>query len=124
MTSSNFCNFNLIEENYYQCITCGTIIQTEDGDEPPQQFLCKMARPGDIGWIEKIKNFSLSLIEHSKNNFELLDETQIEKRFDICQKCEFFQNNTCSQCGCPLLRHRNYISKLSWASSKCPIDKW
>ena len=38
----------------------------------------------------------------------------------ICQSCDFFDESSdrCNHCGCFLK------IKTSWASEKCPIDKW
>ena len=51
-------------------------------------------------------------------------EDQINERMNICQGCEFFQNNTCLQCGCALSRDKVYMNKLLWADQSCPIGKW
>jgi hypothetical protein len=74
--------------------------------------------------VDKIKNFSHSIIDHAKNNFKLAEDSEIERRFKICESCDKFKNGSCSECGCPIARTQNYISKLSWDSEKCPIDKW
>lgn len=74
--------------------------------------------------IQQVKNFAYSLANHANNNFKLAEDSEIERRFKICNSCEFFKNNSCSQCGCPINRHKAYISKLSWDSEKCPVNKW
>lgn len=51
-------------------------------------------------------------------------QEQIDQRMSICQGCEFFQNNTCLQCGCALSRDKVYMNKLVWADQSCPIGKW
>jgi hypothetical protein len=51
-------------------------------------------------------------------------EEQINERMNICQGCEFFQDNTCLQCGCALSRDRVYMNKLLWSDQSCPIGKW
>ncbi len=40
------------------------------------------------------------------------------KRAVICAECPFNINNTCQQCGCPL------IAKTRSPQSKCPEGKW
>lgn len=118
-----FCDFINIENNVFQCSRCGVVIETSS--EPPI-FPCSSLElsSNQPGLAQKIKNFSSSLIHHAKNNFAVADDAEIEKRFKICEGCEHFSNGSCSQCGCPIHRTRNYISKLSWASESCPIDKW
>jgi hypothetical protein len=27
-------------------------------------------------------------------------------------------------CGCPVVREKAFVSKLSWAGEKCPVGKW
>lgn len=119
-----FCNFISNEYNIYTCTKCGMQITVDDGIPPifPCGSINLDSEEPNIG--EKIKNFSKSLINHAKNNFTLASESEIERRFKICESCEFFKNQSCLQCGCPINRTRNYISKLSWDSEKCPIDKW
>jgi uncharacterized paraquat-inducible protein A len=118
-----FCSFINIGHHTFQCSKCGTIIETEA--EPPI-FPCSAINisSNEIGFVQKIKNFSDSLLNHAKNNFIMADDSEIEKRFKICEGCDYFSNGSCSQCGCPIHRTKNYISKLSWTSEKCPIDKW
>ena len=58
------------------------------------------------------------------SNRKQCSEEQINERMNICQGCEFFQNNTCLQCGCALSRDKVYMNKLLWADQSCPIGKW
>lgn len=118
-----FCDFIEIEPNIYRCTRCLVSIESFDGNPPV--FPCSMSiDPNEIGWVQKLKNFATSLTGHIKNNMKLATDKQIERRLSICQGCEFFKNNTCSKCGCPIYRTKNYFSKLSWESEKCPINKW
>jgi hypothetical protein len=119
-----FCDFVLIENNTYECYHCGNIVSSEDGDIPVLPCSSLKLSSKDVDLAEKIKNFSKSLIDHAKNNFGLCDNKQIEERFKICENCEYFNKSSCSMCGCPIIRTKNYISKLSWSSEKCPINKW
>ena len=119
-----FCDFISNGHNTYVCTKCGMQI-TVDDDIPPI-FPCNSINltSHEPNIVEKIKNFSKSLADHAKNNFTLASDSEIERRFKICESCEFFKNQSCSQCGCPINRTRNYVSKLSWDSEKCPVDKW
>jgi len=98
-----FCEFVNIENYIYQCLKCGNIIYSEDGDVPI--FPCSH---------NDIKELSTLFSEDS----------MIESRYRICETCEFFKNNACTQCGCPILRVKSYINKLSSPEDKCPINKW
>lgn len=59
-----------------------------------------------------------------QQNRKQCSQEQINDRMNICQSCEFFQNNTCLQCGCALSRDKVYMNKLLWADQSCPIGKW
>lgn len=99
-----FCNFIQKDIGIYECIICGTVIETQDNSEPT--------------W--PCSGFLLS----QSQDKSLLPDSKILERFSICQACEFFRNNSCSQCGCIVTRQKNYFNKLSIATEKCPIDKW
>ena len=69
---------------------------------------------------EQIKNFFESLRLHTMNSFKNVSEETKNSRLEICKSCEFFNESLyqCKQCGCFLK------IKASWATEKCPIDKW
>jgi hypothetical protein len=48
------------------------------------------------------------------------DQSEIEKRKNICNSCEFFISDSqkCSKCGC------NMAIKTYLKASVCPIGKW
>ena len=73
---------------------------------------------------QRVANFAASAAKHVASGMPMCTDEQIAARWAICQGCEFHQNGTCVKCGCPLVRERHYISKLSWANEKCPVDKW
>lgn len=118
-----FCDFIEIEPTFYKCTKCGTIVESMDL-QPPNLPCSATITETDPNWLDKIKNFSKSMMDHASNGFAMATDDDIRHRYEICSTCEFFKNSTCSKCGCPLYRTKNYISKLSWASEKCPVDKW
>jgi hypothetical protein len=119
-----FCEFIQQSNASYKCNKCGIEISTND-DQPPI-FPCRItnlsSKEPDLA--TKVKNFSGSFFNHAKNNFKLASDSTIEKRFKICESCDSFRGGSCLECGCPIVRTRNYISKLSWDSEKCPLNKW
>jgi hypothetical protein len=119
-----FCSFIQIDGGIYRCSLCGTKIESSDYNKPIWPCSGLKTSQSEPNLIDKIKNFASSLSTHAKNNFVLASDEKIQNRFNICSQCEFFKNKSCTQCGCPINRHKNYISKLSWDSEKCPIDKW
>ena len=47
------------------------------------------------------------------------DQAIIDKRWDICQGCEFLiDDKRCEKCGCFMK------VKTRFSTAKCPIDKW
>lgn len=74
--------------------------------------------------LEKAKNFTRSAAKHVAAGMPMASDEEIARRFAICQTCEFLKDNACTKCGCPVVRERKFISKLSWANESCPIGKW
>ena len=74
--------------------------------------------------LEKAGNFASSLVKHVAAGAPRCTEEEVAARHAICVGCEYFANNTCTKCGCPLSRERTYLGKLSWANQSCPVGKW
>ena len=129
MTTHNvsFCDFIKIENNSYECKNCGNIVTIYDSYGEPPIFPCQNSLKREkepLSFAKKVKNFGKSVVNHAIKGFPTCTEEQIIKRHNICMKCEHMQNNTCSQCGCPLMRNKMYVSKLAWADEECPVGKW
>lgn len=121
-----FCEFDFLG-NGYRCKNCGIFIATQDG--MPPVFPCKKNTirekgESEISFLEKIKNFANAASEHISSGMKLASDKTLLDRYNICEDCEFFKNGSCSQCGCPVYRHKKFISKLSWAEQRCPVGKW
>jgi hypothetical protein len=102
MSPHKFCSFINLQDNEYQCANCGLTIVSEDGDPP--LFPCIIAQP------VKLDN--------------LCSLSQIEKRYQTCNSCEFFNQNTCTKCDCIITRNLNYTNKLFYKDQECPELKW
>lgn len=65
-------------------------------------------------------NFLKSLYNYGHSGFVNVSEEKKEERLNICRSCNFFNDTVyqCKLCGCFLQ------IKTSWASEKCPINKW
>lgn len=74
--------------------------------------------------IQKAKNLAKSAVRHVASGMPMCTQEQVDARFAICRGCEFYKDGACQQCGCPLVRERKFISKLSWAHEECPAGKW
>jgi hypothetical protein len=63
--------------------------------------------------IESVKNYIMSGFSNVSDNIKA-------NRLNTCKSCEHFNQSLhqCKLCGCFLQ------IKTSWATEKCPIDKW
>lgn len=75
-------------------------------------------------FAEKVRNFARSTVKHIATGMRLASDEEIVRRHDICLGCEFYKNDSCTKCGCPLIRDKKFVSKLSWANEECPVGKW
>lgn len=129
ISMSNFCEFETIDGFIYECKNCGNRIAVYDDYSDPPVFLCKNSlkrqdAATELEFVQKIKNFGKSVVNHALKGFPTCTEEQIVRRHNICMSCEYMKDNTCSKCGCPLIRNKVYVSKLAWADESCPIGKW
>jgi len=121
------CNFINMGGGWYRCANCN--IQLRSPDNRPPVFPCrhqtfKTEQDTETSFAKKVKNFIKSSTEHIANGMQLCSDETISKRYSICLSCPFFKDKACTKCGCPIYRHKRYISKLSWESEKCPEGKW
>jgi hypothetical protein len=101
-------------------------IVSEDGDTitvDTEHPAYPRARPG-LSAVQKAVNFATSAARHVAAGAPRCTEEQVAARHAICSTCEFLKNGSCEKCGCPVVRERAYISKLSWAGESCPAGKW
>lgn len=102
-------------------------IVSEDGDritvDETHSSYPRVPKPG-VSLVAKARNFATSAVKHLAAGAPRCTQEQIDARFAICQTCEHFDGKACRQCGCPVVRERQFISKLSWAGEKCPAGKW
>jgi len=75
-------------------------------------------------FVTKAANFATSAAKHLAAGMPQATEEQVAARFAICQGCEHFDGTACRQCGCPVVREKKFLSKLSWAGESCPVGKW
>lgn len=54
----------------------------------------------------------------------LCSEEEIKNRLEVCNKCEYYQNNSCILCGCTITRDKNYKNKLANKKARCPDNRW
>lgn len=112
-----FCTFIRIADKEYRCTRCNNTVLVADSIEEPPIFPCSSL----------LVNFDANKLHNNMaaNNQEDLCETlEITVRHNICLGCEFFQDNTCQQCGCFLSRDRTFMNKLAKKKESCPIGLW
>ena len=119
-----FCNFILKNNNIYKCSKCGIEISTNDGDAPIFPCSAIDIDSDQPDFIKELRGLSTDILDKTINNEDIASVDEIERRFKICESCEFFKNSICSQCGCPVNRTRNYINKLSLVNEQCPMNRW
>jgi hypothetical protein len=83
-----------------------------------------LTRTDAPSFLTKVKNFAVASAKHVAAGMPMASDEEIIRRHDICTGCEFFKDNACQKCGCPVVRAKQYVSKLSWADSECPVGKW
>jgi hypothetical protein len=80
-------------------------------------------KPG-VSLATKARNFAASAARHVAAGMPQATDEQVAARFAICQGCEHFDGTACGKCGCPVVRQKQFLSKLSWAGESCPVGKW
>lgn len=102
-------------------------IVSEDGDnitvDETHQKYPRHPKPG-LTLLQKAQSFAASAARHVAAGLPHASDEEVARRFAICQACEHFDGKACRQCGCPVVRERKFVSKLSWAHEKCPVGKW
>jgi len=83
-------------------------------------------KPAEDGpsFVTKAANFATSAAKHIAAGMPRATDEQVAERFAICQGCEHFDGKACRKCGCPVVREKKFLSKLSWAGESCPVGKW
>lgn len=136
INGDTFCEFKPTEDKYkFICKLCDTILQYDDDgtdindlEHPLIPCSTKIARQENQKLLpsipQRIKNFVKSLYNHIISGAKRTSPKERNRRLEICSKCEYYDGKVCLQCGCPILRQANFISKLDWKDQHCPIDKW
>jgi hypothetical protein len=96
---------------------------------PVETHFCGLAETpkhenSKVSVFKKAANFATSAARHIAAGAPQATDEQVAVRFAICQGCEHFDGKACKKCGCPVVREKKFLSKLSWANEKCPVGKW
>lgn len=90
----------------------------------PQAPAPDLTRTDAPSFLTKVRNFAVASAKHVAAGMPMASDAEILRRHDICMGCEFMKDGACQKCGCPIVRAKQYVSKLSWADSECPVGKW
>jgi|LakMenEpi03Aug12_release.lakeMendotaPanAssembly.Ray.scaffolds.fasta_scaffold42684_2 hypothetical protein len=115
-----FCEFVQLENNIFECSKCGTKVTTIDQYSIPPNIPCRNPLLGE----DVSNNIHQFISEMPDLKKDLCSVETIEHRHNICKSCSLFVNNTCSECGCSIVRDRNYLNKIAIKSESCPIGLW
>lgn len=91
---------------------------------PPAAPAPDLTRNDAPSFLTKVKNFAVASARHVAAGMPMASDEEIIRRHDLCMACEFMKDGACTKCGCPIVRAKQYVSKLSWADSECPVGKW
>ena len=118
---SSYCSFKTDNWIDFECINCGMKIKATEVQTSMPIFPCKeiyiRANKTSDEYIDQI-------LERFNNHVDLADRNTISDRLSICEKCEFFKEDTCTKCGCAMIRNQNFVGKILKKDSICPENKW
>lgn len=115
--------FHLLRGRFATTLTQNELPTAWDAAALPQTQAPKAAGP-EMSFVQKAANFAASAARHIAAGAPQASEEEVARRFAICETCEHFDGKACRQCGCPVVREKKFLSKLSWANEKCPVGKW
>lgn len=139
------------KKRVYRCEYCGLKLGLEDPDakilcfKKMQDFRVSIQKLNDNSYEEPvhlkpedpIQNIILEAAIHKygiesqvkkeenlNNPDNMCSQEEIQHRLSICQQCEHYKDNSCTLCGCVVIRDSNYMNKLAHKDQQCPINKW
>ena len=117
------CNRAIEARNYNDSMLCPVLV-TQRSQQPDSGV--RLINKQIPQTLEEFKNLipDIQHIQEKEPIETTCSQQQIDERLAICTGCEFYENNSCLQCGCILSRERNYMNKLYRADQACPIGKW
>lgn len=101
-------------------------VASERASVLPQSDIQPSPQTAPPSLLQKAANFATSAAAHVAAGMPQCTQEQIDQRFSICRACELFDGKACTKCGCPVVREKQFVSKLSWANESCPLTppKW
>lgn len=81
--------------------------------------------------FDRVKQFFIERAKWKKAGSPRRTNKEINILFDICKSCDEYKKKNdiegkCGLCGCRLTNVKSYWNKLTWATTRCPLDepKW
>lgn len=78
----------------------------------------------DVNKTSKAEQPEIKPTQQAPPKPELCSKEQIDKRLEICNSCEYYQEDACILCGCRIVREKNHQNKLANKNASCPANKW
>ena len=138
------------DKRIYKCVNCDLTLALEDPDAKitcfsyaKTVFNQEIEKNGALGKPINIKSEEEkeAIAQQVLNNHNDLDaytpptaeapqeealctDEQISDRLAVCNRCEYYENDACTLCGCHIVREKNYMNKLAKKESICPDGRW
>lgn len=128
-------NWRRIDEEPLQC-PCGKVLRV-------LPINCRCGRrydwDGEIVWnpgssddpprriaaTTKAFRYAEALARWVKAGRPVRSTEEVDRILDICQACEYYENETCQKCGCVIRKKpAAFRNKLKMATESCPVEKW
>ncbi len=96
------------------CEMCGWTPEDDGGHEVSTEIEPKKMP----SVFKQAANLAKSTFNHVASGAHRAPDHVYKSRLEICNSCDKLHKSRCSECGC-------FVSmKASWASEKCPLEKW
>jgi hypothetical protein len=118
---TDFCSFTTTDWINFECSNCGMRIRATEVQTTMPMFPCKSIY---LKNDKSTEDYIDQILAQFSENPTLADKDTIKHRLSVCEGCEFFQDDTCTKCGCAMIRNKNFVGKILKTDASCPENKW
>jgi len=118
---TDFCSFTTKDWINFECSNCGMKIRATEVQTTMPMFPCKSIY---LKNDKSTEDYIDQILVRFSENPTLADKDTIKHRLSVCEGCEFFQDDTCTKCGCAMIRNKNFVGKILKTDASCPENKW
>lgn len=118
---TDFCSFITKDWINFECINCGLKIRATEIQDSMPIFPCKGTY---LKHDQSTDQYIDKMLDHFSHINDLAEKETIQQRLAVCNSCEFFKDDTCTKCGCAMIRNKNFVGKILKKDSSCPENKW